>query len=125
MSIDHCGLYIFMTKQFLDGANVVAVLEQMSCKGMAEGGRLTGLSILASPAAWPTAFSRKLGLAWWRMVFFGAKRVVFYADGVSHLIEQFSRWFFVQPVDLMTNWAIIYSSYFNLSPPNVLNDLGD
>lgn len=37
VSIDHGGLYVLVTKQFLNGADVIAMLKKMSGKGMAEG----------------------------------------------------------------------------------------
>ena len=37
MGVDHGGFDVFMTEEFLDGADVVAVLEKVGCEGMAEG----------------------------------------------------------------------------------------
>ena len=37
MGINHRGFDIFMTEQFLDGADIVAVLQEVGGKGMAEG----------------------------------------------------------------------------------------
>ena len=37
MGVDHCRADIRMTKQFLNGSNVVAVFKKMCCKGMSEG----------------------------------------------------------------------------------------
>jgi hypothetical protein len=34
MGIDHCGLYILVPEQFLYESNIVADLDQTSCKGM-------------------------------------------------------------------------------------------
>ena len=39
MSIDHGGLDIFVAEQFLHGADVIAILEQLSGKTMAKGMR--------------------------------------------------------------------------------------
>ena len=39
MSVDHGGLYIFVPKQFLDGADIVAILEQVSGERVSEGMR--------------------------------------------------------------------------------------
>ena len=49
---------------------------------------------------------------------------MFRANGITYLIKQFPRRFFVLHVDLVIRGIIIYSSYFNPSRPNVLNDLG-
>jgi hypothetical protein len=37
VGIDHGGFDIFVTEEFLDGADVVAVLEEVGCKAVAEG----------------------------------------------------------------------------------------
>ncbi len=37
MGIDHGGGEVFMAEQFLDGADIVAVLEQMGGEAMAKG----------------------------------------------------------------------------------------
>lgn len=37
MSINHGGFDILVTEEFLDGADVVAVLEEVSCKAVAKG----------------------------------------------------------------------------------------
>ena len=37
MGVDHGGFDVFVTEEFLDGADVVAVLEKVGCEGMAEG----------------------------------------------------------------------------------------
>ena len=37
MGVDHGGFDVFMTEEFLDGADVVAVLEKVGFEGMAEG----------------------------------------------------------------------------------------
>lgn len=37
MGINHRSFDIFVTKQFLDGADVVAILQEVSSEGMAEG----------------------------------------------------------------------------------------
>jgi len=37
MGVNHGGFDIFVAQQFLDGADVVAVLQEMSGKTMAEG----------------------------------------------------------------------------------------
>ena len=34
VGVDHGGLYIFMTEQFLNGADVVVVLEEMGSEGV-------------------------------------------------------------------------------------------
>jgi len=34
VGINHCSRYILVSEQLLDGANIVAVLQQMSCKRM-------------------------------------------------------------------------------------------
>lgn len=39
MSIDHGSFDVFMTQEFLDSANVIAVFEEMSGKGMAKSMR--------------------------------------------------------------------------------------
>jgi hypothetical protein len=36
MRVDHRGAYIFVTQVFLDSANVIAILKQVSCEGMSE-----------------------------------------------------------------------------------------
>jgi len=40
--INHGGLYVFMTEQFLHGADVVPTLKKMRCERMAEGVRCNG-----------------------------------------------------------------------------------
>jgi hypothetical protein len=37
MGINHCGFDIFVTEEFLDGADVVAVLQKMGGEGVTEG----------------------------------------------------------------------------------------
>ena len=37
VGVDHGGADILMPEQFLNGTNIVAVLEEMGCKGMTEG----------------------------------------------------------------------------------------
>ena len=37
MGVDHGGLDIFVTKELLDGANVIAVFEEVRGEAMAEG----------------------------------------------------------------------------------------
>ena len=37
MGVDHGSFHILVAEQFLDGANVVAVLEQVGGEGMAKG----------------------------------------------------------------------------------------
>ena len=37
MGINHGGFDVFMSEQFLDGADVISVLKQMSGKGVSEG----------------------------------------------------------------------------------------
>ena len=39
MGVDHSSLDILMAEQFLDGADIVAVLEQVRGEGMPEGVR--------------------------------------------------------------------------------------
>ncbi len=39
MSVDHSGFHVFMPKEFLNCANVVVVLQEMSGKAMAQGVR--------------------------------------------------------------------------------------
>ena len=36
MGVDHRGSDVFMAQQFLHGANIVAVFEEMRCEGMSE-----------------------------------------------------------------------------------------
>ena len=36
MGVDHGGLHVFMPKQFLDGADVVVVLEEVGGEGVTE-----------------------------------------------------------------------------------------
>ena len=43
MSVLHRGIDVFMAKQFLDGANIVAVLQQVRCKGVTKGVAACGL----------------------------------------------------------------------------------
>jgi len=58
MSIDHSGFDVFVTQKFLDGADVVAVLEQMGGEGVAEAGFCSISSIfLASDFSCAQAFS--------------------------------------------------------------------
>ena len=42
MGVDHGGFNILMTEQFLDSADIVAVLEQMGSEGVAKGVRGDG-----------------------------------------------------------------------------------
>ena len=56
MGVDHGGLDILVPEQFLDGADVVAILEKMGGEGMAEGVRGDVFSMLAALAAARTAF---------------------------------------------------------------------
>ena len=42
MGIDHGGLDIFVTEKFLDGADIVAVLEEVGGEGVAKGVRGNG-----------------------------------------------------------------------------------
>ena len=37
MRVDHCGLHILVSEQFLNRANVVATFEQMRCEAVPEG----------------------------------------------------------------------------------------
>ena len=37
MGVDHGGFDVFVTEEFLDGADIVAALEEVGCEGMAEG----------------------------------------------------------------------------------------
>ncbi len=39
VGIDHCGFDVFVAEEFLNGANVVVVLEEVGGKGMPEGVR--------------------------------------------------------------------------------------
>jgi hypothetical protein len=49
MGIDHRGFDIGMTQKFLHRADVVAILEQMRCEGMAEGVTTDALGNVAGP----------------------------------------------------------------------------
>ena len=42
VGIDHGGFDVFVSEQFLDGADIVSVLEEVSGKGVAEGVRGDG-----------------------------------------------------------------------------------
>ena len=37
VGVDHCRAYILMTEEFLDGSNIIAILEQVRSEGMAQG----------------------------------------------------------------------------------------
>ena len=37
VGVDHGGFDVFVSEKFLDGANIVAVLEEVGSKGVAEG----------------------------------------------------------------------------------------
>ena len=37
MGIDHCGFDVFVAEEFLDGADVVAILQQVGGEGVAKG----------------------------------------------------------------------------------------
>lgn len=39
VGVDHGGFDVLMTEQFLDGANIIAILQEMSCEGVAESVR--------------------------------------------------------------------------------------
>jgi hypothetical protein len=48
MGVDHCCTHILMTKEFLNGADVVAVLEQVRGEGVA-----VSIVILPMNSLWP------------------------------------------------------------------------
>ena len=61
MRIDHGGLPIAVAKPFLDGANVLAALQSVSCKGVAKGvaaGRLVDSSPQDDPLHRPLDHGR-------------------------------------------------------------------
>jgi len=73
MSVDHGCFDVFVTEQFLDCANVVAVFQQVGGEGMTEGvrgdafldPRLAG-GLPALRAASLIAFCNPLVPTWWR-----------------------------------------------------------
>ena len=52
VSIDHGGFDIFVSKQFLHRANIIAVLEQLGREGMPDYGELSITVILMPPIYW-------------------------------------------------------------------------
>jgi hypothetical protein len=51
MGVDHRGLYVTVAEQFLDRANVIAILDQVRRKGMSQnvrGGSLPDMSLTKS-----------------------------------------------------------------------------
>jgi hypothetical protein len=61
VGVDHGGADVFMPEEFLDGADIIAGLEQMGCKGVAQG--VAGDALLEAGfwAAWRTARCRAEG----------------------------------------------------------------
>ena len=64
MGVDHGGFDVFMTEEFLDGADVVAVLEKVGCEGMAEGVTADAFGKVAVRVACLSAFWSPLSWRW-------------------------------------------------------------
>ena len=64
MGVDHGGFDVFVTEEFLDGADIVAALEEVGSEGVAEGMELTRLGMVVDRTACLSAFWSPLSWRW-------------------------------------------------------------